>query len=549
MKWYLAMLFDGRTVGFGVAYSILFALSCFLGAFVYDNAESGFAIILATAAFLIALILFFGAVKLLDRLDERVSINNRGTVVPAQKKRSAVATFAAIWVIWLFWYALYYPGCTSTDSMDVLKMTLGFPFEEDHFRYDTLNSHHPLLYVGFVALFGRIGVLLGGIGGAIAVTSFVQMTIFAACAAYVVWWVRDRTRSRVAWIAAFLFFAINPLIGRYAVTLWKDVLFSAALTIFCLKCFDLFESRGGLLKKRSFCIGFATSLAFVSLLRSNGFIVAGLSVVVLAIVCRDTRKLVVAWGFGALLAVYLVQSAVAGASGVVPAHFAESVSVPLQQIGKTIATDGVVTDEQAEFIGQIIPLDSIREAYHSDTANWIKFHEQFDDDYLDSHKIEFIAVWMSMFPANAITYISAWLEETVGYWYVDLGGWTVADSGYTLELEGEATTVAASPLVPEAIASSWLFHDTQPTDLLAKLFPPLCRGACLVWFLLFVLSVQISRKRYIAVVTLLPLAIYWATFLVAAPIFCEFRYMFPLHFAIPLIVYCLLLPSRFSKTP
>lgn len=68
-----------------------------------------------------------------------------------------ILSFVAIRGCWFFFYLLYYPGCTSGDSNDILKMVLGLPFEADHFRYDTWNNHHPIAYTALVSLFVNAG--------------------------------------------------------------------------------------------------------------------------------------------------------------------------------------------------------------------------------------------------------------------------------------------------------------------------------------------------------------------------------------------------------
>lgn len=416
-------------------------------------------------------------------------------------------------------------------------MVLGLPFEADHFRYDTWNNHHPIAYTALVSLFVNAGASIGGLTFGVGLFSLFQMTVLACCAAYGVCWMRKRSGYALVGVAALLFFALNPLIARYAVTLWKDVLFAGAMLCFCLSLFDLVASKGLRLREKSFCLRFVLFSAAVFALRSNGFVVVAVSVLVAFLLCSRVRKQAAILGFGSLVGLFVVQAIVLNAFSIAPAHFSESVALPLQQIAKTVVYDGDITKEQAAFIDEIIPLEELESVYRSDTPNPIKFSPEFNDDFLESHKVEFLTVWIQLLPSNFGAYVSAWLHETTGFWYTGLDSWLVTDPGYAVysdEYEG------ARNLLPSSIADSSLLVGERPTQIMAKLVPPLCNAASLVWFAVFVFLFAIGSRRGRTAAALTPLLTFWATYLLAAPIYNEFRYMFVFHFCVPFVVFCLL---------
>lgn len=521
-------------------FSIAFAVSCGMGYRMEGHGAAG-SVSLALLVAVISFALLLCAARLLDRFEAFRAARVKEVPSIAIGWKFSLGCFGAIWLCWFFWFALYYPGCTSTDSMDILKMVLGLPFEADHFRYETINSHHPLLYVAFVAIFANVGYTWGGMGASLALCTFAQMTIVAACSTYAAMWTARRTGSKAAGVAVAVFFAINPLIGRYSVTLWKDVPFAAALLVFCLNCFDAIVSEGRFFGRISFKIGFVASALAVFFLRSNGFVVVAIAVVAMVLSCTRARKTVAAWGAGTLVVLLIVQSVASGAFGIVSAHFSESMAIPLQQIGRTVASGGELTEEQAAFIDQVIPLEELKEAYRPDTPNSIKFSPYFNDEFLDGHKLEFLATWISMFPANAGTYVSAWLWETIGFWYAGMSSWLVADAGYEVGSDGEWGGV--DPLLPEGVADSGLLSGYAPTSIFARILPFLCRAACLGWLVAAAFALQVGREKTLQAAAISPLLVYWLTFLLAAPISNEFRYLFALHYAFPFIVFCLLAPA------
>ena len=60
--------------------------------------------------------------------------------------------------------------------------------------------------------------------------------------------------------------------------------------------------------------------------------------------------------------------------------------------------------------------------------------------------------------------------------------------------------------------------------------------AFMVWTTFFCAFVLALKKRAKYIIVLLPLIAIWGTMMIAAPTFCEFRYMFSFHLALPFVV-------------
>lgn len=69
--------------------------------------------------------------------------------------------------------------------------------------------------------------------------------------------------------------------------------------------------------------------------------------------------------------------------------------------------EGALTDEQEELIGNVLPLDRMRTLYTPYSANALKFSPEFNDEYLESHKVEFLLTWAALFPDNMGSYVRA----------------------------------------------------------------------------------------------------------------------------------------------
>ena len=303
--------------------------------------------------------------------------------------------FVALAVCWSFWWALYFPGCASTDSNDILKMVLGIDATSNHFRYEGLNSHHPLLYTGFVAaVVVPVRAITGSVTVAIGTFSFMQMLLLSACVSLAIAWLGRCGSPKVIVVTVVAFFALNPLVGRYAVTLWKDIPFAGALLLFSLVVCDVARTRGKWLSSPQRWAALLTAACLVALLRSNGAIVVIAIAVVLVVMCRPRGMRIGARVVGAVIAVLLVQGAGAKVAGVESAHFSETVSLPLQQLALTFVDGGTLSSSQEEVLLNLLPGDQIEELFNPVTPNPLKFAPEFNDAYLDSHKAEFIAAWL-----------------------------------------------------------------------------------------------------------------------------------------------------------
>ncbi len=448
-----------------------------------------------------------------------------------------VITFVVLALCWGFWWSLYFPGCASTDSNDILKMAFGIDATSNHFRYEGVSSHHPLLYTGFVAaVVVPVKALTGSVTAAVGAFSLVQMLLLAACVAGAVAWLARRGVAKAAVVAVVVFFAVNPLVGRYAVTLWKDIPFAGALLLFSLVCCDVARTRGAWLSSPARWAALLATACLVALLRSNGAVVVVACAVVLAVVCRPSGARgglrVGVRVLGAVAAVLVVQSVGAKVAGVESAHFSETVSLPIQQLSRTVIDGGPLSQSQEEVLFSLLPEDRIEELFNPVTPNPLKFAPDFNDAYLDTHKAEFIGAWLGALPANMGSYVRAWADETRGYWDVRQESWLVVDAGYDI---ADADVNVAASLLP-GLFDEGFFAGEHPTDVMARLAWPLCNCACLGWFALACLVGGCVARRLGLAGMALPGVLLWASMLAAAPISNEFRYLFALHVLVPFLL-------------
>ena len=449
--------------------------------------------------------------------------------------------FAALAALWSLVLLVNWPGTYSTDSADIVRMASGLPFESDHFRYDSLNTHHPLAYVAFNALVLKAASLLGMQGtAALGLLSWTQLLVFAACCAFFVSKVASIARSRAAWWASFVFFAANPLLAQYATTLWKDILFSGFFLVFAVQLLACVLDPERFLRDRRETVVFVLAATLCCILRSNGFLAVAAALIVLVIVTRRHLRRIAPVCAIVLCAAGFCIGALPSLVAAQPGHFSESVGIALQQLARTASEDGSFTEEQKAFIDEIVPFDRLSELYLPASANPIKFDPDFDDEFLESHKAEFLATWVLVGLDNPGSYIRAWCAQTQAFWNIGAGTWYTSAPGYPLD---DATNYHEDLLAPVVDSSDI----ATATELAIEMFAPLYDMGTLVWFVLFALLAKAIARDTKGIACLAPFATLWATFLVAAPA-GDFRYLLPLHAAIPLVALVLLTDFRQTGT-
>lgn len=123
----------------------------------------------------------------------------------------------------------------------------------------------------------------------------------------------------------------------------------------------------------------------------------------------------------------VVKIPVMNAFHVVQPDFVESICIPLQQTARVICEDKELTEEEWESIHKVIDTTYIKELYAPGFADNMKeLVRAGDPGYLTEHKGEYLKLWLSLGLRYPSTYIRAYIDQTIGYWYPDVA-YTVGD--------------------------------------------------------------------------------------------------------------------------
>ena len=436
------------------------------------------------------------------------------------KNRGGIA-FAVLFLSFFITFLVNFPGSYSGDSVDSIKIALGqLPW----------SNTHPVMFTLLISPFVILGNALGNVAIGTALYLFIQLIFTAAVCAYACYWIKKMGAPDLVALATLAFFTFNPIIAKYATTMWKDIPFSLCMLLFILLLFEIAFSKGRRLESPTTCLRL-TALAFaICLLRNNGIFAMAACALCLAIVYRRHFKRLIP-----LLVVIPVVLVITGplftACGIAPSPFRESVGIPLQQISAVTANNGSMTPEQEAKLANLVDLDQMAQRYNPISTNPVKYDPSFNNEWLDSHKPEFLKLWLEIGLENPKAYFEAWLRETEGYWNIETQDWVVTTSGITKD-EGRNLLYEVAPIPIVGGNQDSNYGNMRTSSFLSPLFSI----AAAVWLVVGLALVRWMRSQKELILPYVPLIALWATMLVAAPYYCEFRYMLPFHLALPIVI-------------
>lgn len=205
-------------------------------------------------------------------------------------RRTPIATFLAIQAVLLLWWLAFYPGLFSRDSVLYLSHTLVGPWVSDH----------SVLYDALLWLSVKTT-------GDLSAVTFLQTTAMAAALTCLAEALKAVGAPRRTTTAAAVLLPFLPPFGAFAVTLWKDVPFTAcAIAIAAVTCG--IAAHKSLNTRQLVALGIL--FTGLGLFRANGFLVVAIAVVVLIVVIRNMRVRLALVGLAAAAVPMLANSLV-----------------------------------------------------------------------------------------------------------------------------------------------------------------------------------------------------------------------------------------------
>ena len=531
---------DRRALRFSAVYAVLMAGALVLGRSLYltDRLSSVF---FPRDNFLSSIVIFVGFSALITALCVRLLPLLADEHIPVGPEENRGSLFLFAWIlIFMAWFPAllaYYPGIHTYDVYFQTPQALG--------PLSVYNRIHPPLHTMFwalcIRLAGRVGL------NPITFYGLLQMLAVSASFARVLAVMQRMRVNRFVLLGALVFFAFNPVLAIFSMIVTKDVLFGAFLLLLFLECLLLVRDPFAYLHDPRAVLRFVGCCVLTLLLRNNAVFMLLLALPFFLLVLRRHALRVVLLFAMCLIPWRLISGPLYDALGIQPALETEALCVPLSQIANVALNDrDSLSGEDEERIARYIPIDRIEDAYNPRFADYIKFY--FNSEEYLRDRGTFFRLWLSLLRQYPDSYVCAFLDLNLPYWYPDAAMndyWAMreyieVDNTYSGAFPTERYSKLPWLLARYNRVSSFSAFENRP--VLSTLFSI----STPIWLLLFC-ALVIGWKRQWRL--LLPLSLpffLWLTYM-AGPV-SNFRYMEPLITMYPLWIGMALQPRLWMNS-
>ena len=427
---------------------------------------------------------------------------------------------------WLPWFLYNFPGVMTPDSISQYSQAMGLTGYSDH---------HPFAHTLLIKLFLSLGMaLFDNVYAAIACYTIFQMLLMALLLCYCLCILYRYGAGRKLCLLFLIFYACVPYNGSFAVTMWKDVLFSGFLLLFALciyRLLHLYPSDEKLKKQPGLLALLLLSGLLVCLFRSNGLYVFLLTSPFLVIVLRREWKLLLP---GLLIVAALalcIKGPVYDAIGVAEPAFSESLSIPAQQIARVVHEGRTLTQEQIDLLNQTVDYDSIADYYQPELSDPVKALIQYGNpEYLEAHKGAYLKLWIQLGLRYPLDYWNAFVDQTRGYWFPGEPGLTVNESisPNDVGLTGQS--------VLRGTAAWKVVEILNKLYTIFPLYGLLYSIGAFTWAAIFWCANCALNGRKRNCLLFIPFFALILTLCLATPVAADLRYAYPLILSMPLLL-------------
>lgn len=306
-------------------------------------------------------------------------------------------------IMWILALLACFPGVFSYDCYEEWQMVAS----------GNLSTHHPLMHVLILGGLTELSVMLtqnGNLG--IAVYVILQM-IFALFVLNRVYdFTSSKIQSRIISVFSLLFYSFSPIIQLFVIATTKDSIFAFFELWFLINCFKIQSEKK---VSKILWIEFAISILGTLVFRKNGVYIVIPAMIMFIIVASSLRRKLILL-FVSLMFIYSIYVFVPLTFfNVAGTKSAEMLSVPMQQMTRVYYFEkDELTKEEEDEITRFIP-KSYLEKYIPTTADSVKLG--FDSEEFDYNKIDFFKIWLKLGVKHPMSYINAFLVNTVDLWY------------------------------------------------------------------------------------------------------------------------------------
>lgn len=419
-----------------------------------------------------------------------------------------------------------YPGNMSYDS----NIQIGQIFSGSY------SNHHPFWHTMAIRFCVGAGLrLFHYINAAVAFYSIMSILFMAFTFAFAVATLAEINIPYWVLTCISAYFVLMPYHILYSMTMWKDIPFGACVLLFSVFFFRIINQMS--LKKINY-IGFVISSFGICLFRSNGLFAFIFTALCFIIIFKSKHKKILFTMIAIIILSFVLKYPVLKSMNVTQPDLIEALSIPTQQIARTIVENKDLTDDQRELLENVVDVDRIESTYVSYISDPMKelVRAKGNQDYIIENSSKFIDLYFKLFFKHPGSFIRGWIDQTRGYWNsgYDYPIW------YKIILEndfGIYRTVNSEKFDIFLNDYLSLFKDRQFLNIFISI-------GIFNWLVLFAIFVSIVRKDKLGIMVSVPVIMTVLSLLVTTPVFSEFRYVYATFCSLPFIMTIVLRPEN-----
>ena len=421
----------------------------------------------------------------------------------------------------------FYPGIITPDSVNQLK----------EIRNNTYSNRNPFCHTMLIRLFVTIGQnVFGSLTFGVALYSLFSVFFLSLAFAYAAVTLYQLHVDKKVITAVVLMYLLMPYHVIYSFTVWKDIPFCSCVLLFVVSLLRYF-CKVGKNHILNLCLLFIGGFG-ICLFRGNGLIVYLVFIIAFAVVFGQKQKRLLLSFAGVLAAALILTYPVLNALHIKQSDSVELLTVPIQQISRSIVDGNELTDSQRALLSHVVDVDAIPRKYNPLLSDPMKvlIRQTNNEKYFKTHKLEFLKLYLEIGVSHPGSYFTAWVDQTKGYWNAGYDNWRYSFARMGEDI-GVGKYTVSSTLQKVFYAYAELFEYVE------ILQPFVCIGF-FTWLLLLVLYIGCRKKDRLSVILTLPSLAVVFTMLLGSPVYSEFRYVYAVFCCLPFLSVLIFRPEK-----
>lgn len=349
--------------------------------------------------------LFIASNLALNFINDNLKLKSSHGRLPTKRMLWIVLAVTVVTRVFVFW--VYYPGPATPDLVYQIFQTIGFrPLTNAHPWYVTLA-------VGWIVKIGQF--MFGSIRAGYTLFVLVVMTMNIVIVYLLQRYIVTQDIPKYFKLLAVFHYNFSPVILVYGLIGWKDNLlglFTPVLVFFSYRM--VYEGRSFFTVKKTAL--YVSSLLVFTAAKLTSLVSLLLFIPLLAWLTRGkARQLALVWTIIPVAIFLSFNVAILNAAGIPGGKKYDKMSLPLQQIGRTLSHNlGSIPREELRILSEVLPVDQVAREYSEWVSDPVK--ESFDYDRYVQNRRRYIQAWVELGTGYPIPYAEALFSGSYKYY-------------------------------------------------------------------------------------------------------------------------------------